>query len=98
MFKFKSLLPAFIIYYIATLNLIRYTAATSVKSLCSAVTIILHVFYYLQLYSVSKKKKIGAPYNLSVSVFIPGNSVKSFNIYSAVNSTKAFSGTMSSLI
>lgn len=44
MFKFKLLLPAFIIYYITTLNLIRYTAATSVKSLCSALTIILHVF------------------------------------------------------
>lgn len=54
MFKFKVLLPTFIIYYITTLNLNRYAAATSVKSLCSAVTT---QFYYLQF----QKKKLGAP-------------------------------------
>lgn len=63
MFKFKLLLPAFIIYYITTLNLNRYVAATSVKSLCSAVTT---QFYYPQF----KKKIRGIS---SSSVFMPGN-------------------------
>lgn len=51
MLQFILFLPAYIIYYITTWNVIRYTATSSEKSLYSAVPMTL----VLQFYSESKK-------------------------------------------
>lgn len=58
MLQFILFLPAYIIYYITTWNVIRYTATSSEKSLYSAVPIILYDFSTSVLFWKQKNEGI----------------------------------------